>query len=78
MNPIVKLFNDICDEELHQAIKDIKSAQKTGIYEHDSVVRKYAEKVREITGRITSLDLLGAEISLLREAANRWDDEDKK
>lgn len=73
MNPIVEIFTNISNEELHQAIKDINSANKTGIYESDSVVRKYAQKVRDITGQITSLDLLGAEISLLREAANRWD-----
>lgn len=77
MNPIVELFSKISDEELHQAIKDIKSAQDTGIYSEDSIVRKCAHKVREITNQVTSLDLLSSEISLLREAANRWDSEDK-
>lgn len=73
MNPIVELFNNIPDEELAQGIRDIKSAQNTGIYEHDSIVRKYAGKVREITEHVSSLDLFSAEILLLREAANRWE-----
>jgi len=73
-NKITELFSSISNEELKQAIKEIKEDGEIGIIRFGGVVRKYTELTIKITGDFTSLILFMTEINLLREAAYRWID----
>ena len=71
MNAITQLFKDISDDELAQAVSEIREDSASGII-CDGVVRKYTKLIKEITGLDNNMDLFFSEINLLREAAYRW------
>ena len=69
-NKIKLLFESMTDDELIDAINEIKESEYTGII--GNIVRKYAQLITEITGDYSSLDLYFTQINLLKEAAYRW------
>ena len=71
MNPIKDLFNNIPDEELKEAIKEIAEDSETGII-RDGIVRKYTKLSCEMSGNGISTELFFTEINLLRQGALRW------
>lgn len=72
-NPIVKIFNDISDDELKQAIKEIKEDEIKGIIRIGGVLRKYADITHNSIGvGNMSMHLFLTETNLLKEAAFRW------
>ena len=68
---IKELFEGISDDELKQAIQEIKEDGETGFI-REGVVREYAKLCSDIIGISTYTDLLMTEMCLLREAAYRW------
>lgn len=72
MNEVIKLFSEISDEELKNAIQEIKDGEKDGIIIGNGIVRKYAELTRDITGQDTSSNLFSTQINLLKQASFRW------
>lgn len=72
MNELVKLFQNIPDNELKQAILEIKESDATGYVKEDGYVRKYAKLSGEITGGFTTTDFYMTTINLLKQAAYRW------
>lgn len=73
-NPIVKLFENISEEELKKAILEIKKDNLTGIIHEGGIVRKYAKLIGNITDEPISANLMMSQINLLKEAAFRWVD----
>lgn len=74
MNPIKKMFDDISDAELCDAISEIKESETNGIIKKDGIVRKYSKLSGEITGGATTTDFYMVQINLLKQAAYRWVD----
>lgn len=72
MNPIVKLFTDITDAELKEAILEMIEDEKTGTIRTDGVVIKYALLCADITSTSVSTNLFMAHVNLTKEAAFRW------
>jgi hypothetical protein len=70
MSPIHKIFADMTNEQLFNALEEIKETERTGIIGY--IVRDYAIKMREITGSHSILDLSATQWLLWREAASRW------
>ena len=71
MNPIKKMFSEISDSELKQAILEIKESDDSGIIE-DGVVRKYAKKLSEINNLNVSNNLDSTQNKILKEFAYRF------
>lgn len=72
MNPIIKLFEDISDEDLREAILELKESDKTGFIKEGGYVRKYAKLTGDITGSATTTDFFMTTVNLLKQAAFRW------
>jgi hypothetical protein len=72
MNEIQKLFNDIPDEELREAILEIKESDVTGYVKENGYVRKYGRLTGELTRGVTTTDFFMTTINLLKQAAYRW------
>ena len=72
MNPILKIFTDLTDKELYNAVNDIDQAEKTGAYNNDSIIRNLARSVSEINQQDISMNLFIAQVSVLREVSKRW------
>ena len=72
MNKILEIFNAISDAELNSAILEIKQAEGDGIIPLSGVVRKYTQKVADITGNSFSVEMFHTQVSLLKQAAFRW------
>jgi hypothetical protein len=66
MNKIKEIFQNISDQELHDAIKEIIESDKTGFIT-DGVVRKYVKICGE-----ESNDLFMVQVNILKEGAFRW------
>lgn len=72
MNKIAEIFDFISDEELREAILEIKESEKEGIIKEEGLIRKYAKLVSSITGKPISVDLFLSQTMLLKQAAFRW------
>ena len=71
-NPIVKLFSNLSDEDVMQALNEYIEAESTGIFSDDSMVRKLARQCSEITLMDTSSNLLMVQMNVLIEGSLRW------
>lgn len=71
-NPILKIFNEMPTEELLQAVTELKEDSEKGIYREVGIVRKYAQKCKDITNEPTTRMLFLTEMILYKEAAYRW------
>jgi hypothetical protein len=73
INAITELYTNLTDEQLREAILQIKEDEPLGIIRTDGWVRKLATQVCEITNdRTISTHLFLAQNSLFREAAFRF------
>ena len=72
INPIKELFEAIPDDELKEIIREIKEDSTSGIIRTNGGLRKYANKVVEITGNSVSTELFLTEVNLVRQAAFRF------
>ena len=72
MNKIAEIFDFMSDEELKNAILEIKESEKEGIIKEEGLIRKYAKLVSSITGNPISVDLFLSQTMLLKQAAFRW------
>lgn len=73
MNKVVKIFKDIPDDELREAILELKESDDTGYIKTGGYVRKYLALYNEIAG-ISGTDIFSVTINLLKEGAYRWSD----
>lgn len=70
MNKIRELFSSMNDDELVNAIAEIKQSEETGLV--GDIVREMSRRTGEITGGFTATDFLMTQINILKEAAYRW------
>lgn len=76
MNPIQELFDKMTDEEVRQGVLEMKQSDIDGIIP-DGVVRKYARELKNETNG-ASLDLFHSMVAILKQAAYRWTEDEKK
>lgn len=72
MNQIESIFKNLNDDELRTAISEMIEDDKSGIIRYDGYVRQLTEKVVEITNQPYSTQLFLTTISLYKEAAYRF------
>jgi hypothetical protein len=78
MNKLRELFDNISDEELTSAIEEIRSSELDGVIKENGVVRKYAKLSGEITGGFTNTDFFMVQVALLKQAAYRTINNERK
>jgi hypothetical protein len=71
-NDVTKIFTDMTDLELSQAIREMKEDGPQGIIRNEGVVRKRSKMVSEITGGNVYEHLFMTQFSILQEAAYRF------
>jgi hypothetical protein len=72
INGVTKIFTDITDLELSQAIREMKEDGPKGIIREDGVVRERCKMVHEITGGNVYEHLMMVQFAILQEAAYRF------
>lgn len=70
MSPIKELFSSLSDLELGNLISEMKESDQTGIV--GDLVRELTRKVSKITNAYLTADMLTTQMSILKEAAFRW------
>lgn len=71
-NEVTKIFSDMTDLELAQAIREMKEDWPKGVIREKGVVRERCLMVRNITGGNAYEFLEMTQFSILREAAYRF------
>jgi hypothetical protein len=71
INEVTKVFSEMTDLELVQAVQEIKEDSPQGII-REGLVREKCKMVHQIVGGNVYEHLLLAEVSILREAAYRF------
>jgi len=72
-NPITEIYENLTDEQIKEAVLEMKEDEKMGLIRMDGWVRKLTKKVCEITGETNlSTHLFLTQNSILREAAYRF------
>lgn len=71
-NEVTKIFSDMTDLELSQAIREMKEDGPQGIIREDGIVRKKCKMVNEITEGNVYEHMLMVQFSILQEAAYRF------
>jgi hypothetical protein len=69
---VTKLFSDLTDDQLREAVNQIREDEKEGIVRSDGYVRQLSKKVGEITGQSNTIHLTMVQFSIFREAAFRF------
>ena len=72
INEVTKIFSDMSDLELSQAIREMKEDGPEGIIRDGGVVREKCKMVQNITGGNTYEHLMLIQFSILQEAAYRF------
>lgn len=73
MNKIVEMFDSISDAELKEAIIEIHKAEKTGIFESESIIRKYAIIMCDLTSdNNISSHLFTVQVNILKRGAYKY------
>lgn len=72
VNEVTKIFSEMTDLELSQAIKEMKEDEPQGIIRMEGVVREKCRMVHNITGENVSAHLMMVQFSILQEAAYRF------
>lgn len=70
MNKLKQLFSSMTDDELRDAIEELRKSEETGLV--GDVVRYWASKSGEITGGFTTTDFFMTQVNILKEAAFRF------
>ena len=72
INEVTKVFSEMTDLELSQAIREMKEDGPKGIIREDGVLRKRCRMVHEIAGGNVYEHLMMTQFSILQEAAYRF------
>ena len=72
MNEITKLFSDLTDDQLRDAVNEIREDEPRGIIRTDGYVRDLTRQWGEITGESGVIHLTMVQVSILKEAAFRF------
>jgi hypothetical protein len=77
MNEITKLFSNLTDDQLRDAVNEIREDEPKGIIRMNGYVRDLTRQWGEITGESGVIHLTMVQVSILKEAAfrfsNGWD-----
>jgi hypothetical protein len=71
-NEVTKIFSDMTDLELSQAIREMKEDGPQGIIREDGIVREKCKMVHEITKGNVYEHMFMVQFSILQEAAYRF------
>jgi uncharacterized membrane-anchored protein YjiN (DUF445 family) len=71
-NQVTKIFTDMTDMELSQAIGEMKEDNQQGIIRKDGIVRQKCKKVQDIIGGGIYDQLTMVQSSIIQEAAFRF------
>ena len=71
-NEVTKVFSDMPNEELAQAIQEMREDSHKGIIREEGIVRQTCKKVHDIVGGNVYEHLLMVQFSILQEAAYRF------
>lgn len=72
INEVTKVFSEMTDLELSQAIREMKEDGPKGIIREDGVLRERCRMVHEIAGGNVYEHLMMTQFSILQEAAYRF------
>lgn len=72
MNQITKIFNELTDSQLKEAILEMKEDDTFGIIRENGYVRNITKQIVDITNQPLSAQLFITTISLYKEAAYRF------
>lgn len=72
VNEITKIYTDMTDLELSQAIQEMKEDNTKGIIREDGVVRQKCKMVQDIVGGNRYEHLMMVQFAILQEAAYRF------
>lgn len=70
MNAIKQLYSSMTDDQLREALEEIRQSEATGLV--GEIVRHWAKKSGDLTGGFTATDFFMTQINIMREAAYRW------
>lgn len=71
-NPITEIFESLTDDELREALNQIREDEPLGIIRIDGHVRDISNKVSEITGESFGVHQVMVLMGIFREAAYRF------
>ena len=71
-NAVTKVFSDMTDLELAQAVREMKEDGPQGFVRTEGIVREKCHRIHEITGGNTYEHLMMVQMSILKEAAFRF------
>jgi hypothetical protein len=71
-NAVTKIFTDMTDLELSQAIREMKEDGPKGVIRENGMVRERCKMVHDIVGGNTYEQLMMTQFSILQEAAYRF------
>ena len=71
-NPIVKLFNDLTDEELQILMDEVIHCETVGYFPENATIRTLTKKCSEITQTDTASNLLMVQMNVFKQGAIRW------
>jgi hypothetical protein len=74
MNTVTKIFSDLTNEQLIEAISEIRKDEALGLIREDGYVRRIARQVSELTDTPMTTQLFLTHSSLFREASYRFVD----
>lgn len=72
INEVTKVFSEMTDLELSQAIREMKEDGPKGIIREDGVLRERCKMVHKIAGGSVYEHLMMTQFSILQEAAYRF------
>lgn len=72
INEVTKIFSDMTDLELSQAIREMKEDGPKGIIREKGVVRERCLMVQDIVGGNSYENLMMTQFAILQEAAYRF------
>lgn len=71
-NEVTKIFSNMTDLELSQAIREMKEDGPQGIIRMEGVIREKCKMVQNVVGGNTYEHLMMVQFSILQEAAYRF------
>ena len=71
-NTVTKVFSNMTDLELSQAIREMKEDGPQGIIRMEGVIREKCKMVNEIVGGNVYAHLMMTQMSIYKEAAERF------
>ena len=71
-NAVTKVFSDMTNLELSQAVREMKEDGPQGIVRSEGIVREKCKMVNEIVGGNVYTQLMMTQMSIYKEAAERF------